>query len=150
MSTPLFPTLNSECNDTERRSLQKINELLYQNAVLLNNLASLITIAQGGSSEFVYSVTWSLPPGADLYDLSVYNQTDADLWVMVFLSPTVPSNGQQPQFQIRAYAHNHAYLETSVKANKIPGGRVLYVYVSSAESVLAINSTPVYMAIRHS
>lgn len=147
-STIHFPTWNPECNDTERRSLIKINELLSQ----MN--ATLAELAKPGGAEiavtnWVFGVSYTIPPGADLLDVSVYNPNDIDQWVFIMVTPAAPQPGMAPTFPIRAYAHNHAYYEAYTAARSVPAGRTFSIAVSSAENQLAWGSN-VYMAIRHS
>jgi hypothetical protein len=144
-----FPTLDSECNDTERRSLQKINTIQSR---IGDALASLNRpgAAQVAFTNFVYGTSFIIPTGADLLDISVYNQTDVDVWVYVMITPGAVIPGMPPTFPIRVYAHNHAYYEAMVAATSVPAGRQFSIAVSANETTLTWNSTPVYLAIRHS
>lgn len=142
-----FPTLQAECKDTEARSLKKINDLQYQ---MSQDLAELIK--PGGSdvatTSYVYGDLFAVPAGADLLDVACYNPTDLDVWVMVF--GTAPQAGMVPLFLIRVYAHNHAYYEAMSSVGSIAPSTTFYIAVSSNELNLALNATPVFLAIRHS
>jgi hypothetical protein len=149
MSGPvIFPTMDPECGDAERRSLIKINALQSQ----IN--ASLAAIAKpgGGSTAptaYVHGTSYTIPPGADLLDVSCYNPGDNDCWVFVMITPGPATAGQQPTFPVRVYAHNHAYYEAMTAAISVPAGNVFSIAVSSTENTLTWNSVPVYLAIRH-
>jgi hypothetical protein len=147
-TTITLPTLVPECNDAERRSLIKINALLSQ----IN--ASLAALAKPGGGQvaqtnYIHGVSYTIPAGADLLDVSAYNPNDVDCWVYVMMTPGPPQAGQAPAFPIRVYAHNHAYYEAMTAAASVPAGDTFSIAVSSAENVLAWNAGPVYMAIRH-
>jgi hypothetical protein len=143
-----FPTLQAECHDTEARSLKKLNDLQYQISATLADLDK-----PGGAeiavTNWVFGVSYTIPAGADLLDVSVYNPNDVDQWVFVMVTPGAPAPGMAPTFPIRAYAHNHAYYEAYTAARSVPAGRVFSIAVSSAENQLAWGSN-VYLAIRHS
>jgi len=143
-----FPTLSPECNDTERRSLIKINALDTQ---IANTLAALAKpgAADVALTNYVFGTAYTIPAGADLLDVSVYNPNDTDQWVFIMITPAAPMPGMQPTFPIRAYAHNHAYYEAMTSARSVPAGNIFSVAVSSAENQLAWGSS-VYLAIRHS
>lgn len=142
-----FPTLSAECHDTEARSLKKINDLNTQMAAALADL-----IEPGGSdvatTSYVYGDLFAVPPGANLLDVACYNPTDLDVWTMIF--PTAPAAGMVPLFLIRVYAHNHAYYEAMTSVASIAPSTQFYIAVSSNELNLALNATPVFLAIRHS
>ena len=143
-----FPTWAPECNDTERRSLIKINALDTQIA------ATLAALAKAGGSEialtnYVFGTSYTIPAGADLLDISCYNPNDIDQWVFLMITPSGPQPSMAPTFPIRAYAHNHAYYEAYTSAASVPVGAVFSVAVSSAENQLVWGSN-VYLAIRHS
>lgn len=144
-----FPTLDSECNDTERRSLQKINRL---DAQIADTLAASNKPGAGqvAFTNFVYGTSFIIPTGEDLLDISIYNQTDLDVWVFVMITPGAVIPGMPPTFPIRVYAHNHAYYEAMVSAASVPAGRQFSIAVSANETTLTWNATPVYLAIRHS
>lgn len=147
-TTISFPTLNPECNDTERRSLIKINALDSQMLATLAALAS-----PGGAAvaptAYVYGNQYQIPAGADLLDVGCYNPNDTDVWVYVVISSTGPQPGMPPTFPIRVYAHNHAYYEALTSHLSVPGGQRFDIAVSSTELTLTWSS-PVYLAIRHS
>jgi hypothetical protein len=131
-----FPTLSPECNDTERRSLMKINSIL----------------AQGGGitpANYVYGISYTIPVGADLLDVSCYNPNDTDQWAFIIISASGPQPGMRPAFPVRVYAHNHAYYEAYVSGQSIPAGDTFSIAVSSAETSLAWG-LPIFLAIRHS
>jgi hypothetical protein len=143
-----FPAWTPECGDTERRSLLKINGLQNQ------MLATLAELAKPGGAEialtnYIFGISYTIPPGADLLDVSIYNPNDIDQWVFIMITPAGPQPGMRPTFPIRAYAHNHAYYEAYTSGLSIPSGQVFSLAVSSAESTLSSGS-PIYMAIRHS
>lgn len=142
-----FPTLQAECHDTEARSLKKINDLNSQMA------AALADLTQPGGADvavtsYVYGDLFALPAGANLLDVACYNPTDVDVWVMVF--GTAPQAGMVPLFLIRTYGHNHAYYEAMSSVASIAPSTTFYIAVSSNELNLALNATPVFLAIRHS
>jgi hypothetical protein len=143
-----FPTLDSECSDTERRSLQKINILQTR---IDDSLAALIKpgAAQVAFTNYVYGISYTIPAGADLLDVSCYNPNDLDCWVYIMITPAAPQPNQQPTFPIRVFAHNHAYYEAMTSAMSIPAGRIFSLAVSSSEAVLTWNANPVYLAVRH-
>jgi hypothetical protein len=143
-----FPTLDSECADTERRSLQKINILQTR---IDDSLAALIKpgAAQVAFTNYVYGISYTIPAGADLLDVSCYNPNDLDCWVYIMITPAAPQPNQQPTFPIRVFAHNHAYYEAMTSAMSIPAGRIFSLAVSSSEAVLTWNANPVYLAVRH-
>jgi hypothetical protein len=150
MSGPvIFPTFAPECGDAERRSLIKINALMDQVA---NALAAL---NKPGSSQvaftnFIHGLSFTVPTGADLLDISVYNPTDVDVWVYVMITPAAVVPGMPPTFPIRVYAHNHAYYEAMVSAASVPAGEIFSIAVSANELTLSWNPSPVFLAIRHS
>lgn len=141
-----FPTLQAECHDTEARSLKKINDLEYQMAA---NLAALTEPggADVATTSYVYGDTLTLPAGADLLDVACYNPTAVDVWVMIFSS--APQAGMVPLFLLRTYAHNHAYYEAMTEVTSIAPSTQFFIAVSSNELNLALNATPVFLAIRH-
>lgn len=141
-----FPTNDPECNDTERRSLIKINALLSQMAATLAALNKPGGVAVAATT-YLYGVATIGAVGSDLLDVACYNPTDIDVWVMVFGAP--PATGQRPLFTIRVYAHNHAYYEALTAVSSFTAGRY-YVVVSSTESTFAMNSNSVFLAVRHS
>ena len=149
MSGPvIFPTFAPECGDAERRSLIKINALMDQVA---NAMAALNKPGAGqvAFTNFVNGISFIIPNGADLLDVSVYNPNDLDCWVYVMITPGAVQAGMPPTFLIRAYAHNHAYYEANVAAASVPGGRQFSIAVSATENTLTWNANPVYLAIRH-
>lgn len=142
-----FPTLQAECHDTEARSLKKINDLSAQMA------ASLAYLQEPGgfdvaTTSYVYGDIFAVPPGANLLDIACYNPTNVDVWTMIF--NTAPAAGMVPLFLIRVYAHNHAYYEAMTLVSSIAPSTQFYIAVSSNELNLALNATPVFLAIRHS
>lgn len=149
MGPVIFPTFDPECGDAERRSLIKINALMGRvaNAVAALNKPGA---AQVALTNFVYGVSYTIPTGADLLDISAYNPTDVDVWVYVMITPGAVVPGMPPTFPIRVYAHNHAYYEAMVAAASVPGGRQFSIAVSANEQTLTWNPSPVYLAIRHS
>lgn len=147
-TTISWPTLAPECNDTERRSLQKINSLQYQ------ILSTLTEIARPGGAEiavanFLFGITYQIPTGSDLLDVSCYNPNANDMWVYLMITPNGPQPGMAPTFPIRVYAHNHAYYEAYASNLSVPAGSRWDIAVSSTELQLAWGSN-VYLAIRHS
>jgi hypothetical protein len=143
-----YPTLEPECHDTEARSLKKINDLEFQ------QVSTLAALAKPGGGQvaltnFVYGVSYTIPKGADLLDVACYNPTDYDVWVMLFISPTGAQPGMQPTFPIRVYAHQHSYYEAMTSALSVPPGEIFAIAVSSSETFLTLNSSPVYLAVRH-
>lgn len=130
-----FQTLSPECGDSEARSLQKINSIM----------------AQGGGitpANYVFGITYTVPKGADLLDVSCYNPNDADQWVFIIIAPGGATPGMQPSFPIRVYGHNPAYYEAYVSGASIPAGDQFDIAVSASENSLVWGS-PVYLAIRH-
>jgi hypothetical protein len=149
MSGPvIFPTLDPECGDAERRSLIKINALESR---IANSLAYLSKPGAGNTAltAYIHGTSYTIPAGADLLDVSCYNPGDNDCWVFVMITPGPATAGQQPTFPVRVYAHNHAYYEAMTAAGSVPVGYVFSIVVSSTESVLTWNPVPVYLAIRH-
>ena len=146
--TPVwFPTLNPECNDTERRSLVKINALLSEMS------ATLAAMAEPGATEvaltnYVFGTSYTIPAGANLLDVACYDPNDTDQWVYIMMTPAGAQPGMPPTFPVRVYAHNHAYYEAMTSSLSVPAGRVFSIAVSSAENQLAWGSN-VYLAIRH-
>jgi hypothetical protein len=148
MSGPvIFPTMDPECGDAERRSLIKINALQSRIS------ATLAALAKPGAGEvaltnYVYGISYTIPAGADLLDISCYNPNDTDQWVFLMMTPAAPQPGQRPTFPVRAYAHNHAYYEAMTSALSVPAGDTFSVAVSSNETSLAWGLN-VFLAIRH-
>jgi hypothetical protein len=148
MSGPvIFPTMDPECGDAERRSLIKINALQSRIS------ATLAALAKPGAGEvaltnYVYGISYTIPAGADLLDISCYNPNDTDQWVFVMMTPGAAQPGQRPAFPVRAYAHNHAYYEAMTSALSVPAGDTFSVAVSSNETSLAWGLN-VFLAIRH-
>ena len=131
-----FPTWSPEMNDTERRSLIKINAIL----------------ARGGGitpANYIFGISYTIPVGADLLDVSCYNPNDTDQWAFIIIAASGPQPGMKPAFPIRCYAHNHAYYEAYVSGQSIPAGDEFSIAVSSSENQLAWG-LPIYLAIRHS
>jgi hypothetical protein len=143
-----FPTLAPECNDTERRSLVKINGLLDQVNATLAALA-VPGASQVARTNYVYGISYTIPPGVDLLDVSCYNPNDTDQWVFVMITPGAPQAGQQPMFPIRVYAHNHGYYEAMTSGLSVPAGDTFSIAVSSAEMSL-VWGLNCFLAIRHS
>jgi hypothetical protein len=142
-----YPTLQAECHDTEARSLKKITDLEYQQS------ATLAAMAKPGGSQvgptmYVYGISYTIPAGADLLDISCYNPNDVDQWVFLMMTPGAPAPGQRPAFVVRAYGHNNAYYEAMASALSVPAGDTFSVAVSSNETSLAWGSN-VFLAIRH-
>jgi hypothetical protein len=140
--------MDPECGDAERRSLMKINALESRNS------ATLAALAKPGASQvaltnYVFGISYTIPPGADLLDISCYNPNDTDQWVFLMMTPGAAQPGQRPAFPIRAYAHNHAYYEAMTSALSVPAGDTFSVVVSSNETSLAWGLN-VFLAIRHS
>jgi hypothetical protein len=144
-----FPTLEPECHDTEARSLKKIDALLDEMSATLASLAKPGG-AQVALTKYLYGISYTIPAGADLLDVSCYNPTDVDCWVLVMITPGAPMTGQAPAFPLRAYAHNNAYYEAMTSAASIPAGDTFSLVVSSTENSLSPNPNPVYLAVRHS
>jgi hypothetical protein len=148
MSGPvIFPTMDPECGDAERRSLIKINALQSRIS------ATLAALAKPGAGEvaltnYVFGISYTIPAGADLLDISCYNPNDTDQWVFVMMTPGAAQPGQRPAFPVRAYAHNHAYYEAMTSALSVPAGDTFSVAVSSNETSLAWGLN-VFLAIRH-
>jgi hypothetical protein len=148
MSGPvIFPTMDPECGDAERRSLIKINALQSRIS------ATLAALAKPGAGEvaptnYVYGISYTIPAGADLLDISCYNPNDTDQWVFLMMTPGAAQPGQRPAFPVRAYAHNHAYYEAMTSALSVPAGDTFSVAVSSNETSLAWGLN-VFLAIRH-
>jgi hypothetical protein len=140
--------MDPECGDAERRSLMKINALDSRISATLAALAKP-GAAQVAVTNFVYGISYTIPQGADLLDVSCYNPNDLDCWVYVMISPVLPQPNQPPTFPIRVYAHNHAYYEAMTSALSVPAGQTFSIAVSATENVLTWNSKPVYLAIRH-
>lgn len=143
-----LPTLAPECNDTERRSLLKINSLENQIS------ATLAQLARPGGAEialanYLFGLTYQIPAGADLLDVSVYNPNDTDQWVYLMITPNGPQPGMAPTFPIRVYGHNHAYYEAYASATSVASGYRWDIAVSSTENQLTWG-LKVYLAIRHS
>lgn len=148
MSGPvIFPTLEPECGDAEQRSLVKINALLSQ---VNNSLAALNKPGAGqvAFTNFIHGISFTIPAGADLLDVSVYNPNDIDCWVYVMVTPGAVQVGMGPTFLVRAYAHNHAYYEANVAAASVAAGQRFSIAVSATENTLTW-ANPVYLAIRH-
>jgi hypothetical protein len=149
MSGPvIFPTFDPECGDAERRSLIKINALQSRISATLAALAKP-GAAQVAMTNYIYGISYTIPQGADLLDVSCYNPNDLDCWVYIVISPAAPQPNQPPTFPIRVYAHNHAYYEAMTSALSVPSGQIFSIAVSATENVLTWNSNPVYLAIRH-
>lgn len=148
-TTISFPTLEPECNDSERRSLIKINALMEQ---VSDSLAYLSKPGGGqpAPTTYIYGVAYTIPQGADLLDVSCYNPGDLDCWVFIMITPGPAQAGMQPTFPIRVYAHNHAYYEAMTAAVSVAAGDTFSIAVSSTETSLTWNSVPVFLAIRHS
>jgi hypothetical protein len=142
-----YPTLSAECHDTEARSLKKINDLEYQQNSTLAALAKP-GAGQVAFTNYVFGISYTIPPGADLLDISCYNPNDTDQWVFLMMTPGAAQPGQRPAFPIRAYAHNHAYYEAMTSALSVPAGDTFSVAVSSNETSLAWGLN-VFLAIRH-
>jgi hypothetical protein len=143
-----FPTLEPECHDAERRSLAKINELLYQINDSLNQLTKP-GAGQVGIVNYVYGLSYTIPSDADLLDVSCYNPTGSDVWVFIVIAATSAQPGMAPNFPIHVYPHNPAYYEAMADAASVPAGDVFSIAVSSTENVLTWNPSPIYLAIRH-
>jgi hypothetical protein len=149
MSGPvIFPTFDPECGDAERRSLMKINALESRISATLAALAKP-GAAQVAMTNYIYGISYTIPQGADLLDVSCYNPNALDCWVYIVISPAAPQPNQPPTFPIRVYAHNHAYYEAMTSALSVPSGQIFSIAVSATENVLTWNSNPVYLAIRH-
>jgi hypothetical protein len=142
-----YPTLLAECHDTEARSLKKINDLEYQAAATLAALAKPGAL-EVGPTNYVYGISYTIPAGADLLDISCYNPNDVDQWVMLMMTPGAPIPGQRPAFLVRVYGHNNAYYEAMASALSVPAGDTFSIAVSSSEATLAWGSN-VFLAIRH-
>jgi hypothetical protein len=143
-----FPTLSAECHDTEARSLKKINDLEMQQASTLAALAK----PGGGQvalTNYVHGTSYTIPAGSDLLDVSCYNPTDVDCWILVMITPSAPMAGQAPAFPLRAYAHNNSYYEAMTSALSIPAGYTFSLAVSSTENSLSPNPNSVYLAVSH-
>jgi hypothetical protein len=148
MSGPvIFPTFDPECGDAERRSLIKINALQSRISATLASLAKP-GAGQVALTNYVFGISYTIPPGADLLDISCYNPNDTDQWVFLMMTPAAPQPGQRPAFPVRAYAHNHAYYEAMTSALSVPAGDTFSVAVSSNETSLAWGLN-VFLAIRH-
>jgi hypothetical protein len=148
MSGPvIFPTYDPECGDAERRSLIKINALESRISATLAAMAKP-GAAQVAQTNYVYGISYTIPAGADLLDISAYNPNDVDQWVFLMMTPGAPQAGQRPVFPIRAYAHNHAYYEAMTSAISVTAGDTFSVAVSSNETSLAWGSN-IFIAIRH-
>jgi hypothetical protein len=149
MSGPvIFPTMDPECGDAERRSLIKINALQSR---ISDSLAYLAKPGGGQTAltTYIYGTSYTIPAGADLLDVSCYNPGDNDCWVFIMITPGPASAGQRATFPVRVYAHNHAYYEAMTAAGSVPAGNQFSIAVSSTENSLTWNSVPVYLAIRH-
>jgi hypothetical protein len=148
MSGPvIFPTMDPECGDAERRSLIKINALQSRMSATLAALAKP-GAGQVAFTNYVYGISYTIPAGADLLDISCYNPNDTDQWVFLMITPAAAQPGQRPAFPVRAYAHNHAYYEAMTSALSVPAGDTFSVAVSSNETSLAWGLN-VFLAIRH-
>jgi hypothetical protein len=148
MSGPvIFPTMDPECGDAERRSLIKINALQSR---MSSTLAALAKPGAGqvALTNYIFGISYTIPAGADLLDISCYNPNDTDQWVFLMMTPAAPQPGQRPAFPVRAYAHNHAYYEAMTSALSVPAGDTFSVAVSSNETSLAWGLN-VFLAIRH-
>jgi hypothetical protein len=144
-----FPTLAPECHDTEARSLKKIDALQYQVSATLAALAKPGG-AQVALTKYVYGISYQVPQGEDLLDISCYNPNDVDCWVFIIMSVQAPQPGMPPTFPIRVYGHNHSYYEAMASALSLPSGESFSIAVSSNETTLVWNANPVFLAIRHS
>jgi len=143
-----YPTLEPECNDTEARSLKKLNELSNQ------ELAALKVLAQPGGNQiapvkYLFGNAYQIPANTDLLDIGCYNPNDGDVWVYILISPGGPIPGAAPTFMFRVYGHNDSYYEAYASRQTVPAGQRWDIAVSSAETALTW-SAPVYLAIRHS
>jgi hypothetical protein len=148
MSGPvIFPTMDPECGDAERRSLIKINALQSRMSATLAALAKP-GAGQVALTNYVFGISYTIPAGADLLDISCYNPNDTDQWVFLMITPAAAQPGQRPAFPVRAYAHNHAYYEAMTSALSVPAGDTFSVAVSSNETSLAWGLN-VFLAIRH-
>jgi hypothetical protein len=148
MSGPvIFPTMDPECGDAERRSLIKINALQSRISATLAGLAKP-GAGQVALTNYVFGISYTIPAGADLLDISCYNPNDTDQWVFLMMTPAAAQPGQRPAFPVRAYAHNHAYYEAMTSALSVPAGDTFSVAVSSNETSLAWGLN-VFLAIRH-
>src|SRR3979490_2673971 len=136
MSGPvIFPTFDPECGDAERRSLIKINALQSRISATLAALAKP-GAAQVAMTNYIYGISYTIPQGADLLDVSCYSPNDLDCWVYIMISPAAPQPNQPPTFPIRVYAHNHAYYEAMTSALSVPSGQIFSIAVSATENVL--------------
>jgi hypothetical protein len=143
-----FPTLQPECHDSEARSLQKINNIEFQNST------ALATISKPGGTEialtsYVYGNSYQIPITSDLLDIGCYNPNDADVWVYLIISPGGPQPGMPPTFLFRAYGHNNAFYEAYTSHLAVPSGQRWDIVTSSSEATLTLSAS-VYLAIRHS
>jgi hypothetical protein len=157
-----LPTLAAECGDTERRSLLKINELLFDQQGGSNSsqlLASidttlkeiLLQLTQPPTTvDFVLASVYGVPAQKDMYDMSAYNPSDVEVWVQIFLSPGAPNNGQVPSFQVHSYPHQVCYYETNIQQQNLLANQRIWVAVSDSDQSLVQSAHKVFLAIERS
>lgn len=159
---PTFPTLGAECGDTERRSLLKINELLFDqqggsnsNQILssIDNTLKEILVeltSPARTVDFVLAAVYGVPVQKDLYDISAYNPSDVEVWIQIFLSPIAPNNGQTPSFQVHSYPHQVCYYETNIQDQNLLANQRIWVAVSDSDQSLVQSTHKVFLAVERS
>lgn len=162
MLAPVFPTLGPECGDAERRSLVKINQLLFNQqggstgTQLLESIDNTLKEILGQLTEpprtvdFVLASIYGIPAGKDMYDVSAYNPTDSEVYLQIFLSPTAPNNGQVPSFEVHSYPHQVCYYETNIQGQNLLANQRIWVAISDSDQSLVQSTKKVFLAIERS
>jgi hypothetical protein len=161
MSNP-YNTTEPMPGDQERASLVKINDLLFQqqggsgsnqllqsiDTTLKSILAELTEPAR--TVDFVLATGYGVPANKDMYDISAYNPSDSEVYVQVFLSPTAPSNGQVPAFQVHSYPHQVCYFETNIQQQNLLASQRIWVGISDSDQSLVQSVHKIFLAVQRS
>jgi hypothetical protein len=157
-----FPTLAAECGDTERRSLLKISQLLFDqqggsnSSQLLGSIDTTLKSILAQLSEpprtvdFVFATGYGIPANKDMYDISAYNPTDSEVYIQIFLSPSAPNNGQVPSFQVHSYPHQVCYYETNIQQQNLLANQRIWIGVSDSDQSLVQSTKKVFLAVERS